>query len=226
MQNVNSDIVSHLVVSHVLASLLKETRETMGLSIKQAANNAKWSTGTWEGLENEKIPIEPVHYKTGTSVLQVSEKEVVLYLDNFIAKHPNVWLEKMSNSEYKFCERPITSPKAMRSGNVVNVDLNQIRPSLFYELCAISPQPAEIMEHANAFDVFSARATDLPPHPGTPSATRDGSIEARRERLKNIIGELSEDKLGLLERVIDKFQRFAPRTLAYAYQHFTLAVKQ
>lgn len=225
MQNINPELISRLVVSHFLSHLLKYQRESLGLSLKMAAKDAEWSTRIWQELEDEKIPLEPIHWRIAVGVLQLSPKDVVEALHVFIEQHPSVWFEKMANADYRVCERPVDGPVAMRSGNVMSVELNPLRPNLFYELCAFSPRPADIVDYANNLGYFSARETNLPPSPET-APLAYSSAETKRAILKSKLDELSEEKLGLLERVLDKFERFPPKTLAYAYQHFSLAVKR
>ena len=204
---------------------MKTEREKLGLSTKLAAKDAEWSTRIWEDLEAETNPVEPIHWRTAVQVLGLGPKDVVLKLDAFVDEHPSVWFERTADSDYRVCERPVEGAIALRYGKVMSVELNAIRPSLFYELCAFSPRPGDILDHANVLRLFAARETNLPPGPDLPPAAITAG-EAKRAILKNILENLPEEKLGLLERVLDKFQRFPPKTLAYAYQHFSLAVKR
>jgi hypothetical protein len=156
------------------------------------------------------------------SVLGLGAEEMVRRMNAFIGKRPNIWLERDRSGALRFCERQITSPRAMRSGKVVGIDLDDLRPDLFHEISSYSPNPSEVISIAATKGFFS------PAKPAS-QAPRDPSRSAaqtRIERLHRLLDELPEEKLGLLERVLDKFKRYPARDLAHGYQHFSLSVSK
>jgi hypothetical protein len=223
MNDINPDMVTRVIIPRFLRSLMKIERERLGLTRKSASKEAKWSSSMWSELEREARNIEPQHWIEAVEVLGLNAEEVVRRLNAFLGKHPSVWLELISPKEYKYCEREITSPRALRSGKVVNVNLNPLRPNLFFELSTFSPEPEKIIEKANALGFFAPRDSISDERPSSALWTVD-SPEIRRERLAKIINDLSVEKLGLLERVVDKFQKYSSKDLAHAYQHFSLSV--
>ncbi len=226
MQGINPDLAANIVVTHFLASLMKIERERLGITRKTASREADWSTSTWGELERKARNMQPPHWIKAAEVLELGAAEVVRRLNAFVGKYPSVWFERLASNQYRYCERPITSPRAMRSGKVVNIELNQLRPNLYYELSTFSANPGEIIEQASALGFFVVRATEQPPRKSSRLPEGMDSVEAQRERLYGIIADLPDEKLGLLERVVDKFQRFSAKDLAHAYQHFSLSVSK
>lgn len=223
MKDINPDAVARVIVPRFLSSLMKIERERLGKTPKSASKEANWPSSLWADLERGAKVIDAERWMDVSEVLGLSAEEVVRRLNAFLGKHPSVWLEQLSPDEYKYCEREITSPRALRSGKVLNVDLDMLRPNLFFELSTFSPDPRAVVEKANELGFFSSRATIVGERPSSVAWTAD-TIEARRARLVKIIRELPVEKLGLLERVVDKFQKYSSKELAYAYQHFSLSV--
>ncbi len=224
MENYNPDLVAHVVVSHFLSSLMKIERERCGFSRKEASRNADWSSAAWGELERESRTLQPSQWITVTDVLELSSSDVVRRLNAFIGKYPNVWINRDSQGELKLLERSITSPRAIRSGNTFTVDLNQIRPNLYYELSSFSKTPDEIIEKATELEFFTTRVFAPPRSDLSREARVSQANEAKREQVIELIREMSDEKFGLLERVVDKFQRFNSKELAQAYKHFSLSV--
>ncbi|MDJ0765324.1 MAG: helix-turn-helix transcriptional regulator [Myxococcota bacterium] len=221
----NTDAVAHVIITYFLSALMKIERERSGLTRKTASLNAGWSAGAWAELERGARALQPHHFIDAAEVLVLTEEEIVRRLNAFIGKHPNLWLERTSDDQLSLCERKVTSPRALRQGNIVNVDLNQIRPSLYYELSSFTPEPEKIIECATELGFFEERETIHPPSQDLPLSP-DAPFEARQDRLVSIILDLPEEKFGLLERVVDKFQRFSAKDLAFAYQLFSLSISR
>lgn len=225
MESINPDLASHAIVIDFLTILMKTERERLNLTRKQASQQSKWPDATWGELESKSRTMQAQHWMAAVRVISLSPVDIVKALDRYIENHPSVWMEK-NDDEYRFCERQVTSPRALRSGNTVNVDLNRLRPALFYELSTYSPNPGEIIEQATLLGLFAARELTLPPQTLAPGSGGGLTEMERRARVARIIHELSEEKFGLLERVVDKFERFSAKELAYAYQHFSLSVSK
>ncbi|MCP4602062.1 MAG: hypothetical protein GY847_16360 [Proteobacteria bacterium] len=226
MQSINPDLVSNVIISHFLASLMKIERERLGLTRKNASREAEWSATAWGELERQARALMPEHWMKASEVLGLAPEDVVRRLNAFIEKYSSVWMERRSDGQYKYCERPITSPRALRSGKTVNVDLNRLRPTLYYELSTFSTDPGGIIEQANLLGFFASRDISEMPSEAPRSTTEVDIRESRLERLINTISEMPEEKIGLLERIIDKFERFPAKELAHAYRHFSLSVSR
>ena len=150
--------------------------------------------------------------------------EFVLNQQDLLHKYPSLWLERVSTTTVVICERPVTSPRIIRSGKVVNVDLNPLRPNLYHELSSYCTDSTEIIAFAVDFDFYSSRPAILP---STSPRDRVSTFsDDRLEQIIQVIRDLSEEKLGLMERIVDKFQKYPARDLAQAYQHFSLSIKK
>jgi hypothetical protein len=221
---IGADLASHVVVPYFLRTLMKIERERLGLSRQAASRRAKWSSSAWGHFERGTRNIQPHHWINISSVLGLSFEDEVRRLNAFIGKHPGIWLERLKSGEIRVCERALTSPRPMRSGNVFSFDLNPIRPDLYYELSTYSQEPEGLVATAKELGMFKpreVRTSDLPP-PTVSSAERS---RARREKLCEIVMSGSADeKLGLCDRLVDKFRRFPAEELAQAYKHFSLSV--
>lgn len=156
--------------------------------------------------------------------LDSSVADILHQLNAFIAEHPSLWLEKQQDGSATVCQKQITSPRVLLSGRVVNCDLNRIRPYLYYEIASYFDRPEDAIEQAVSLGFFSSREAPQPAPEPTRPPIRPVGLEARREALIAAVRELPEDKLALLERVVDKFQRYSAKELAVAYQHFSLSV--
>ncbi|MCP4677828.1 MAG: helix-turn-helix domain-containing protein [Deltaproteobacteria bacterium] len=227
MEGINPDVAAKLVVTHFLSSLMRIERERHGITRKTASRQAEWTASTWGDIEREARVLQPPHWIKATQVLGLVAIEVVRRLNAFIGKFPNVWLERQPSGQHKYCERPITSPRALRSGKVINVNLNHIRPNLYYELSAFSPNPGEVIEQASNLGFFQTREDPrLQINESRIPADDGASIDTRLERLNIAIQSLPEEKFALLERIVDKFQRYSAKDLGYAYKHFSLSVSK
>ncbi len=227
MEEINPDLAAKLVVTHFLSSLMKIERERRGITRKTASRQAEWSASTWGDIEREARTVQPPHWIKVTEVLGLIPLEVVRRLNAFIGKFPNVWLERQASGQHRYCERPITSPRALRSGKIININLNNLRPNLYYELSAFSRSPGEIIEQASNLGFFQSRDEPRPPHSESRfPASDEASIDTRRERISVAIKDLPEEKFALLERIVDKFQRYTTKDLGYAYKHFSLSVSK
>jgi helix-turn-helix protein len=226
MQNINPDLVAHIVIPHFLRILMKRERENIGLAQKQASKEAGWSAPAWGEVERARRILKPHNWITVCEVLGLNSSEVVQRLNAFIVKNNGIWLERRSGGEIAVCERQITSPRAMRSGNIVNTDLNRLRPSLFLELSAFFASPEKVIEEATKLGFFASRKMTPPPRDTGEHTAIANRAAARREHAIQQLKNMSDEKFGLLERVLDKFNRYNAKQLAHAYQHFSLAVSK
>ncbi len=220
---IDSDHVARVVIPYFLRSLMRIERERVGLSQREASLEAGWASGVWGALERAARPVDRDQWIQAVGVLSLGTADIVKRLNGFIGKYPSIWLERISAMELEICERPVTAPHIIRSGKVVNVDLNPIRPNLYHELSNYCKDATELIAFAVDLDCYAAREVTLPP------STRDRASsmpEDRREQVILLIREMSPEKFGLLERIMDKFIRYSARELAQAYQHFSLSVKK
>ena len=226
MENINQDEVAHVIITHFLSSLMQIERERLGYTRKAASKEAGMPASTWGELERGARVLGRRNWMEVAEMLNLGPEEIVRRLNAFIGKYPSIWLERVPKNSFKVCDRPITSPRALRSGNVTNVDLNLMRPSLYYDLASFSKEPEKIVEQATELGFFLARKTVSTSHGDSFVPIVGSGREARQAKVKKIVDEMSDEKLGLLERVVDKFQRYSARELAVAYQHFSLSVSK
>jgi hypothetical protein len=223
---IGSDLAAQVVIPYFLRTLMKIERERLGLSRQAASRKARWSMSAWGHFERGTRNIQPHHWINISSVLGLSDEDEVRRMNAFVGKHPGIWLERLKTGEIRVCERALTSPRPMRSGNVFSYDLNPIRPNLYYELSTYSQDPESVVALATELGMFKSReirTSDLPP----PAISPAERTQARREKICQIVTTaIADEKLGLLERMLDKFQRYKPDELAHAYKHFSLAVSR
>jgi hypothetical protein len=220
----DADQVARVVIPYFLRSLMRIERERVGLAQREASTNAGWSASLWGSLERGDRPIDREQWIAAAGVLSVGSADIVRRLNAFIHKYPSIWMERISATAIEICERPVTSPRIIRSGKVVNVDLNPLRPNLYHELSSYSADSMEIVAFAVDFDFYSSRQAILPST--TPRDRVSSFSDDRLEQIIQIIRELPQEKLGLMERIVDKFQKYSARDLAQAYQHFSLSIKK
>lgn len=222
MQRLNPDNVASVLIPHFLRLVMKAERERIGLVQKDASLEAGWASAQWGAVERGARPLERELWIQAADVLGLTPADVVRHLNTFISKNLSVWIEVVDDTILSVCERPVTSPRVIRSGHVVSVDLNPIRPILYHELSGYAETASDIIGAAVTAGVYAARETFVVPSqmPAHPIMDED-----RREHLIRIISEMSPEKFGLLERVVDKFTRFPAKQLAVAYQHFSISVK-
>jgi hypothetical protein len=222
MQRFNPDDIASILVPHFLRQVMKTERERQGILQKDASVDAGWSAAAWGAIERGARPLDREQWVQAAGVLNVSTKDLARHLNSFIIENPSVWVEVMTDGNIIVCERPVTSPRALRSGRVAGVDLNPIRPILYHELSNFVQVASELISAAVSADYYTSREnTIVPSHtPSHPVMEID-----RRAHIIQIITEMSPEKFGLLERVVDKFSRYPAKQLAVAYQHFSLSVK-
>jgi hypothetical protein len=220
---IESDQVVSVVIPYFLRLLMKIERERLGMAQRDASLEVGWPPSVWGAIERGTRPLEKDQWIAMAEVLHVGPAETVKRLNGFIGKYPSIWLEKIGTTGLAICERPVTSPRIIRSGKVVNVDLNPIRPNLYHELSAYCSDPVELIAFAVDLDYYGAQKASLPPQD---RARRSTIAEDRREQVLRFIRELSPEKFGLLERIIDKFERYPSQDLAKAYEHFSLSIRK
>ena len=223
MKPLNPDLVAEVVIPFFLRSLMRVERERVNMSQKDAGLRAGWSPTVWSAFERGEHYLDKTSWAVIKDALSLDTATVVRRLNGFINRYPSIWLE-LQEDGLTICERPVTSPRGLRSGKVVNFDLNPIRPVLYQELSGYAEIPAEVIAAAVSLDVYKARKT-----PVVSSSSRVSAPSAEVDQLAEIheiILSLSPEKLALLDRVIDKFRRFSAKELAMAYQHFSLSLKK
>lgn len=224
MQDLNPDIVAEVVIPYFLRSLMRIERERMSMSQKDAAFRAGWSTSVWGAYERGERTLDKEAWTEAKSALWLKASSLVRRLNAFVNRYPSIWLEKKNDGLY-ICERPVTSPRGLRSGKVVNYDLNPIRPVLYQTLAAYSQEPGELVAEAVIQNFYKAQKTpDAPAYRA--SRTEESTQEEKIDLIHETILNLTPEKLALMERVIDKFRRFSAKELALAYQHFSLSLKK
>jgi hypothetical protein len=222
MTSPNPDKIAQVVISYFLRSLMRVERERNNLSQKAAALMAGWSGPSWGAFERGERAIDKETWGIVIEALDLDPTALVRRLNGFINRYPSIWLERRGE-ELHICERPVTSPRGIRSGKVVNIELNPIRPALYQELSDYTPTPGEIIAAAVSLDYYDART---PPALPSGRVSRSDTEPGQPIDIQDVILTFSPEKLALLERVIDKFQRFSAKELAMAYQHFSLSLKK
>lgn len=225
MQHIGPEQASQTIIPFFLRSLMKLERERQGISRQAASSSAKWSTSTWGHLERNTRPLQPHHWMNISLVLNLSADREVRRLNAFIGKHPILWLQMGDGQDMEICEKSLTSPRAIRGDNVLSVDLNKIRPALYYELSRFTVEPEEIISCAKSYGFFQSRIEDSQ-RPSFPKTDPQEKIKNKRDQISRRINtSISEDKLAILERVVHKFENYSVKELAKAYQHFSLCLK-
>lgn len=223
-EKLDPDRIVKVVIPYFLQSLMRIERERVGLSQREASTEAGWNASAWGALERGAKPIEGDQWRAAATVLTLGSSDIVKRLNGFLTKYPSIWLEKSVLGELAICERPVTSPRLLRSGNVVNIDLNPIRPNLYHELSTYCSDPTEIIAFAVDMAFYAGREVSLPA--SSASERRSSLPDDRREKIIRAIQAMPLEKFGLLERVVDKFEKYSAHELAQAYQHFSLSVKK
>lgn len=224
MRHLQAESVVSVVISHFVRSLMRIEREQKGLTTRAASKAAGWSWSTWDELEQGVTPFEPEHWISAVEVLALNTKAVVYRLNAYIEKHPAIWLERQDDGEIIVSEKPITSDRAINRGNVYNFDLGALRPKLYDELSTYALDPKQIPAQAKELGFYHSSPLKLPQQNREDIIEGQASEKSRREQAAQLVRDLPLDKFGLLERVLDKFERFSAEELAYAYQHFSLSV--
>ena len=224
MHHLQAESVVSVVISHFMRALMRIEREKKELTSRAASKAAGWSWSTWDELEQGEIPIEPDHWISAVEVLELSSKAVVYRLNAYIEKHPAIWLERQDDGVITVSESPITSDRAIHHGNIYNFDLGALRPKLYDELSTYALDPKEIPARAKELGFYHANPLKLPQQNREDIIEGQASEKSRREQAALLVQNLPLDKFGLLERILDKFEKFSAEELAYAYQHFSLSV--
>lgn len=223
---IGPELAAHVVIPFFLRTLMKIERERLGHSRQAASRMSRWSSSAWGHFERGTRNLQPHHWINIAAVLGLSAEDEVRRLNAFIGKHPGIWLERVASGELRVCERALTSPRPLRLGNVFSYDLNPIRPQLYYELSTYSQDPERLVEVARDLGLFQARSALASTPPPPPVSSEDRS-KNRRERLCQIVrSQLEDEKLGLLERLVDKFLHCPADELAHAYKHFSLSISK
>jgi hypothetical protein len=226
MQNVTPDQAAEAIIQFFIKSLLRIERDRIDLDVGDASMDAGCSYSECKRLESGAQIIEPSHWKKATEVLELSSNDVVRRLNAFISKHMNIWMERDSTTKFRICEKAVTSPKALRSGNTIMMDLSKLRPNLFYVLSSFSPVPEEIMDAASNLGFLAPSKSELPARDSVeePGDSSSDKLEDQKQKILDAIEKMSPEKVGLIERFVDKFERFSPKDLALAYKHFKLSL--
>ncbi len=225
--NGNEQVI-RVVILYFLRSLMKIERERRGLSRRKLSAQVGWPETTWADIERAALPMSAGYWTMAASILGVSISDMVRRLNAFVNKHPMLWFERSRDGDISVCERPVTSPRALRSGKTFNVDLNSARPSLYYELASYVSDPDALIAKADELGFFEAVEPVKTSVPARPRLCVEPKERKRilERRISSALEGLSIEKLALLERVIDKFERFDEKALATAYRHFSLSVSQ
>ncbi len=225
MSNVEPHQATKIIVPFFLQSLMKIERENQELTTKQASAQSNWSSKTWEDVEKGSRVLQPQHWQVAATVLCLNANALVRRLNAFISKNPLLWLEKQTDNTITICKRSITSPRAVRSSNIFSVELGAIRPNLYNELASYWSQPREIIEISDDLGYFSPQSLQPLPSISPSGLDLKTDTEVLKDRILAIIDTLPKEKIALLERVADKFNRFPAKKLALAYKHFSISVK-
>ncbi len=225
MQNLNQNIVAEVVIPYFLRSLMRVERERNSMSIRDAAVHAGWSSSTWGAYERGELTLDKTAWTDIKDALMLNSSSLVRRLNAFINRYPSIWLERKPDGIH-VCERPVTSPRGLRSGKIVNYDLNPIRPVLYQTLAGFAEESTEVIAEAVFLNFYKEQKNPelQPPLRALPSeiVTEEEKLDLIHETILN----LTPEKLALMERIIDKFRRFSAKELALAYQHFSLSLKK
>ena len=227
MHRIDEDNVAGLVIPYFLRTLMRKERERIGHVQTEASFKAGWSSTAWGVIERGARPLDRKQWRQAVKVLGLDIVEIVRRLDAFIGKNPSIWIETQPDNRLSICKRPATSPRVLRSGKVVNVDLDPLRPHLYHELSTYFEEDAEVIAAAVSYDFYNAKPVKIPARDRESSPFMNGTpSKDRREYVVGVIRELSPEKFGLIERVVDKFMRFSASDLARAYEHFSLSIRK
>ena len=223
---IEPELIARAVIPHFLRTLMKIERERRGISRQAASKAAMWSSSTWGNMERNARNLQAYHWINIAAVLELTPEYEARRLNAFIGKYPNIWLERDTENEFVVCERALTSARRIKSSKVLNVALDPVRPALYYHLSSFNADPEALLDEAAAHGFI--RAVSAPQRSHSPTADaialRDMGPARRAKLCKQVADELSDEKLGLLERVMDKFSRFPADELARAYKHFSLSL--
>ena len=227
MHRIDEDSVARVVIPYFLRTLMRQERERIGDVQTAASFKAGWSSTAWGVIERGARPLDRKQWRQAVRVLGLRIPEIVRRFDAFVRKNPSIWIESQPDKRLSICKRPATSPRVLRSGKVVNVDLDPLRPHLYHELATYFEEDAEVIAAAVSYDLYKAKPVKLPSGDRESSPLVSGTPpENRREFVVSVIRELSPEKFGLMERVVDKFMRFSASDLARAYEHFSLSIRK
>jgi transcriptional regulator with XRE-family HTH domain len=225
MQTLTPDLVAEVVIPYFLRSLMRVERERLNLSQKDVAFRAGWSSSTWGAYERGERDIDKDTWAEAKDALMLKSANLVRRLNAFINRYPSLWFERKPDGIH-ICERPVTSPRGLRSGKVVNFDLNPIRPVLYQTLASYAAEASEVIAEAVIQNFYKAQKNPELSSQIRSSRSESATEEEKIEIINETILNLTPEKLALMERVIDKFQRFSAKELALAYQHFSLSLKK
>ncbi|MBW2278010.1 MAG: helix-turn-helix domain-containing protein [Deltaproteobacteria bacterium] len=227
MQNqIGPDLAAHVVIPYFLRTLMKIERQRLGHSRQAASRMARWSSSAWGHFERGTRNLQPHHWINISAALDITAEDEVRRLNAFIGKHASIWLEKVASGEIRVCERALTSPRPLRTGNVFGYELNPIRPQLYYELSSYAQDPERVIEVARALGMLEPREARRSAPPPAVISPEERSAKNRERLCEVLMKQIETEKLGLLERVLEKFRRCPADELAHAYKHFSLSISK
>lgn len=218
MAEIDPAIVARLTIPEFLQEVMHTERELRADSFASVLSRAGLNREAWTKFETGSQRLSHDQWFVLAVALGIDAVDVTRRLHESILSKPALWVERLPDGLWQVVKKPMTSPRALRSGNTINADLNANRPALFYELSHYYPSPEEIIS-------IAAQAGYLTPtiisHPPPPPPSQASDI---RSLLQACIDDLPDERLPLLERVVDKFTRYPLKDLAQAYKHFSLSV--
>ncbi len=227
MSKFDEDSISRLVIPQFMRGLMRTGREQTGDAQTEASFKAGWSMSAWGVIERGARPLDRRQWKEAFPVLGLSVDDIVQRFDAYIRSNPSIWIEKRTDNAITICKRPVTSPRGLRSGNILSVDLEPLRPYLYHELASYFDEDSEVIAAAVSYGFYKAQEAKRPSREMPSGVLESEEIDrSRREALSRSIFGLPPEKLGLMERVVDKFSRFSSSDLARAYEHFSLAIRK
>lgn len=227
MHTLDEDSIARIVIPQFLRGLMRTGREQTGDAQTEASFKAGWSMSAWGVIERGGRPLDRKQWRDAFPVLGLTIDDIVQRLDAYIQGNPSIWVEKRPDNAVTICKRPVTSPRGLRSGNILSVDLDPLRPYLYHELSSYFDEDSEVIGAAVSYGYYKAQEARRPSRELPSGITESDEIDrARREALSRAIMGLPREKLGLMERVVDKFTRFSSGDLARAYEHFSLSIRK
>ncbi len=221
----NSDAIQSAVYWFIRL-LMKLEREKNGLSRWNASTAAGWSGPVWGDMELDARTIHPDQWRTICGVLQIDDARLARRLNTFIEKFPALWLRRHPDGRLEVFDRDITTPQLLKDGDVHSLDLNENRPVLFATLSNWAADRRSFLEVATNGG-FTESRPGVAPNPIMPGLRGEEKVQHQRARLCHMMAErISDDKLDLLERVLDKFATHSGTRLKQAYRHFSLSLRQ
>lgn len=220
MSEIDPSVIAKLMILEFLRELMRQERERLGEGFSSVLRLCNLSREEWMLLEQGARDLSPGRWPVFSLALKLTPEDVALRLHESVANRPVMWIERRGAHGWQVLRRPVTSPRALRSGNTRSADLNGNRPALYYELSQYFQFPEEVISIAAQAGYFTPRVVTHPP-PGEAAQSSDV-----RALVHSIVDGLPDDVLPLLERVLDKFSRSSLRELARAYKHFSLSLSQ